>query len=63
MTTQPNFRLSPETMAKLDELARQYGPVIKLTRTDVVRVLIDAAHAELPKPRKKLPQAGLNPNK
>ncbi len=53
MTTQTNFRLSPETMAKLDELAKKLGPVVPLTRTDVVRVLIERAHAETQKPRRK----------
>jgi len=53
MTTQINFRLSPETMAKIDELARRLGPVVPLTRTDVLRVCVDREHAKAQKPKKE----------
>ena len=63
MTTQTNFRLSPETLAKLDELAGKLGPV-PLTRTQVLRLAIDQLHsvAMTRKPRRKLPTSGLTPN-
>lgn len=39
------FRLNEETLAKIDELAKVWGPVRPLTRTDVIREAIDRIHA------------------
>ncbi len=52
-TPQTNFRLSPNDLARLDELARRWGPIKPLSRTDVVRELIRRATTEKPEPRKR----------
>ncbi len=43
-----HFRLTPERLAKLDELAKAWGPVKPLTRTDVINILIDKATVAMP---------------
>ncbi len=53
-TPHTQFRLTPDELAKLDAIARQWGPTKPLTRTDAVRVMIDRTFANL-KTRKPRP--------
>jgi hypothetical protein len=47
VTTPSQFRLTPEELAGLDAIAREWGPVKAMTRTDVIREMIRRTKAEI----------------
>ncbi len=55
--TPRQFRLSPEELADIDHIARVWGPVEPLTRTQVIREMIRRTKAALESGEKK-PKGG-----
>jgi hypothetical protein len=47
VTTPRQFRLTDDELARLDAIARRWGPVKPLSRTDVIREMIRRTEAEL----------------